>query len=125
MESEQELQAGYGAAAPAGDNLCNDYAQGVAEGFAALAEGRGDRVLSNDDVMLSDSGSASLFGNVAVVRRPIDTDASSLHALGRTPAGPLTASPLTAEPDVSGRELRSGCGVSRGAQRWRRRDRPR
>ncbi|HEY5873767.1 MAG TPA: GNAT family N-acetyltransferase [Ilumatobacteraceae bacterium] len=75
MESEQELQTGYGAAAPAGDNLCNDYAQGVAEGFAALAEGRGDRVLSNDDVMLSDSGSASLFGNVAVVRRPIDTDA--------------------------------------------------
>ena len=77
MESDEELATGYGADAPAGDNLCNDYAQGAAEGFGALAEARGDRVLRDDDVMLSDGGSASLFGNVAVVRRPIDSSAWS------------------------------------------------
>jgi hypothetical protein len=75
METDEDLATGYGAAAPAGDNLCNDYAQGLAEGFGALAEGRGDRVVRDDDVMLSDGGSASLFGNVAIVRRPIDSSA--------------------------------------------------
>jgi hypothetical protein len=32
METDEELEAGYGAATPAGDKLCNDDAQGLAEG---------------------------------------------------------------------------------------------
>ena len=92
MESDEELATGYGADAPAGDNLCNDYAQGVADGFGALAGARGDRVLQDDDVMLSDGGSASLFGNVAVVRRPIESSAWSdvatrMHAFYGSRAG--------------------------------------
>jgi hypothetical protein len=45
----------------------------MAEGFLALAEARGDRVDADDpDVSMADGGSASPFGNVALLRRPID-----------------------------------------------------
>ena len=75
METDDVLETGAGAAAPPGDNLCNDYAQGLAEGFGALAEARGDRVDRDDTAVLGDGGSASLFGNVAVIRRPVDESA--------------------------------------------------
>jgi hypothetical protein len=72
METDAELETGYGGAAPAGDNLCNDYAQGLADGFMALATARGDRVeIGGPDVAMNDGGSPSLFGNVVVVRRPV------------------------------------------------------
>jgi GNAT superfamily N-acetyltransferase len=72
METDEELETGYGGAAPAGDNLCNDYAQGLADGFMALAAARGDRVeIGGPDLAMNDSGSPSLFGNVVVVRRPV------------------------------------------------------
>ena len=41
METDEELETGYGGATPAGDNLCNDYAQGLADGF--MAPGRRPR----------------------------------------------------------------------------------
>jgi GNAT superfamily N-acetyltransferase len=75
METDEELETGAGPATPPGDNLCNDYAQGLAEGFAALAEARGDRIDVDDTAAMGDGGSASLFGNVAVVRRPVDESA--------------------------------------------------
>jgi GNAT superfamily N-acetyltransferase len=75
METDEVLETGAGAAAPPGDNLCNDYAQGLADGFGALAEARGDRVERDDTAVLTDGGSASLFGNVAVIRRPVDESA--------------------------------------------------
>jgi GNAT superfamily N-acetyltransferase len=76
METDEELETGYGAATAPGDNLCNDYAQGLADGFMALATGRGDRVeAAGPDVAMNDSGSPSLFGNVVVVRRPVADDA--------------------------------------------------
>jgi len=74
MESDEELETGYGVAAPAGDNLCNDYAQGLADGFMALADARRDRVERGPDVAMNDGGSPSLFGNVVVVRRPVPDD---------------------------------------------------
>ncbi|MGD9702445.1 MAG: GNAT family N-acetyltransferase [Acidimicrobiia bacterium] len=95
MESTDDLETGYGPAAPAGDNLCNDYAQGLAEAFRSLAEARGDRVLQDEDLMLSDGGSASPFGNVAVLRRPVGSTAradvaSRMHDFyRRRPGGPF------------------------------------
>jgi ribosomal protein S18 acetylase RimI-like enzyme len=72
VETDEVLETGYGRATPAGDNLSNDYAQGLASAFVALATARGDRVDDSDPaVALSDGSSPSLFGNVAVLRAPV------------------------------------------------------
>ncbi len=45
----------------------------MADGFLALGTARGDRVADDDpDVAMADAASASLFGNVAILRRPVD-----------------------------------------------------
>jgi GNAT superfamily N-acetyltransferase len=75
VETDEELESGSGPSAPPGDNLCNDFVQGLAEGFGALAAARGDRIDDDDMATLSDAGSPSIFGNVAVLRRPIDKTA--------------------------------------------------
>jgi hypothetical protein len=73
METDEVLETGYGRAAPPGDNLCNDYAAGIADAFLSLAAARGDRIADDDsDMALADGASASLFGNVAVMRGPVD-----------------------------------------------------
>src|SRR3954470_7349705 len=83
METDEDLATGYGRGTPAGDNLCNDYAQGLADGFMALAAARGERVVVDDpDVAMNDGGSPSLFGNVVVLRRPI-ADAAWPELVGR------------------------------------------
>lgn len=84
METDEELETGYGPSAPGGDNLCNDYARGLAESFAALAEGRGDRVVRDGELALTlaDGGSPALFGNIAVAGRPLD-DAGWREAAAR------------------------------------------
>jgi GNAT superfamily N-acetyltransferase len=91
VETDEALESGAGAATPPGDNLCNDYAQGIAEGFCALAEARGDRIDIDETAAMGDGGSASLFGNVVVIRRPVEESAwpaltSRMHAFygGRT-----------------------------------------
>ena len=73
METDEELETGYGAGAPRGDNLLNDFVQGEADAFAELALERGDRVVEDDEfgLMLTDGGSPTPFGNVAVLRRPL------------------------------------------------------
>ena len=73
METEEHLETGYGVAAPRGDNLHNDFAQGEAEAFCGLAAARGDRVGEFEEfsLTLTDSGSPTPFGNVAVLRRPL------------------------------------------------------
>lgn len=70
METDEQLETGYGAAAPPGDNFCNDYQQGLAEAYGRLAELRGDRVLHDSAVTLCDAASQSLFCNTAIVREP-------------------------------------------------------
>ena len=75
METEDtDLETGWGPATPAGDNLANDYAQGLAEGYAGLARAGGEAVAVDDVLALTDGGSPSPFGNIAVVRRPVDPD---------------------------------------------------
>jgi GNAT superfamily N-acetyltransferase len=74
VETDEQLESGYGTATPRGDNFCNDYQQGLAEAYGALAKARGDRVLDDPELMLCDAASPSLFGNVAVVRRPLSED---------------------------------------------------
>lgn len=72
METDEELEDGYGRDAPPGDNLCNDFARGMAAAYLSLATARGERVDDDDpDVALADGGSASLFGNVAILLRPL------------------------------------------------------
>jgi GNAT superfamily N-acetyltransferase len=71
---DEVLETGYGPATPRGDNLCNDYAQGMADGFGALAGARGERVDEDDVATLTDGASGSLFGNVTVPRRPLRDD---------------------------------------------------
>jgi GNAT superfamily N-acetyltransferase len=73
MKTDEVLETGYGRGAPPGDNLCNDFVAGMATGFLALAEARGDRVDDSDpDMALADRASASLFGSLVVMRRPVD-----------------------------------------------------
>ncbi|HET7489088.1 MAG TPA: GNAT family N-acetyltransferase [Acidimicrobiales bacterium] len=74
MEGTEELETGWGAHAPAGDNLCNDYAQALADGLLELARARDEAVLDDGDVALCDGGSPSPFGNLAAVRRPLSED---------------------------------------------------
>jgi hypothetical protein len=73
VETDEVLETGYGPRTARGDNLTNDFAQGEADAFAALADARGDRALDDTelDLTLRDSGSGSPFGNVALVRRPL------------------------------------------------------
>ena len=74
METDDELETGYGPATPAGDNLCNDYVRGMAAGWTALAEGRGERITAYDDLglTLTDAESEGLFANAALAARPLD-----------------------------------------------------
>lgn len=67
------LETGYGVDTPPGDNYCNDYAQRLADGYGGLAAARGNTVVEDADytLMLSDSASPSMFGNIAVARRPL------------------------------------------------------
>ena len=107
METGEELATGYGRDAPSGDNLCNDFAAGMAEGFLALAEGRGDRVAGDDpDVAMADGGSASLLGNFVCLRRPIDATAwpaltERIHAyFGGHPGGQFIVFSAWPTPDL-------------------------
>jgi GNAT superfamily N-acetyltransferase len=72
METDQDLETGYGVASPPGDNLCNDYAQALALAYVELATARGERTVVDDPlVAMTDGSSPSPFGNVVVLRRPV------------------------------------------------------
>ena len=124
METDEVLSTGAGAATPPGDNLCNDYAQGLADAFGSLAAARGDRVAHDDTAALSDAGSPSMFGNVAVIRRPVDESAwpalaAQMLALssGRPGGSFLVFSawptPDLRELDFGGSVIRRSCSVRR------------
>ncbi|MDQ4097928.1 MAG: hypothetical protein M3144_08695, partial [Actinomycetota bacterium] len=76
METDEPLEAGYGEATPPGDNLCNDFVRGLADAYSALALARGDRVFHDEEfgLCLTDGSSPSMFGNMAVLRRPLNDD---------------------------------------------------
>ncbi len=71
METDEPLENGYGRTAPAGDNSCNDFQQALADGYAALARARGDRVERDTELTMGDRASPSLFENFAVVHEPL------------------------------------------------------
>jgi GNAT superfamily N-acetyltransferase len=80
VETDEQLETGYGQSTPRGDNVCNDYLRGLADGYAALAQARGDR-----DMTLGDRSSPSPFVNFAVVHQPLPDEqwkaaAERMHA---------------------------------------------
>jgi hypothetical protein len=78
---DEQLENGVRTATPAGDNLLSDFARAEAAAYATLARAAGGRVVVDDDLGLSiaDAGSASPFGNVAHLTRPIaDTQIGAL-----------------------------------------------
>lgn len=70
MDTDEQLETGYGTATPLDDSFCNDYQLSLADAYTALADKRGDRVLHDAGVTLCDAASPSRFLNVAIVREP-------------------------------------------------------
>jgi GNAT superfamily N-acetyltransferase len=110
VEADGVLETGYGPGAPPGDNLLNDFAQGMAAAFASIAAGRRARVSEDAELglLLTDSASPALFGNAAVARRPLADHewpeaARRMHAFyAEVEGGPfLLFSPWTT-PDLTG-----------------------
>lgn len=94
METDEELPTGYGPQTPPGDNFLNDFVQGEADAWAALSRARGDPVAEDAHfaIMMADGGSASVFGNPVVLRRPLRADewpaaAATMHAFFASRAG--------------------------------------
>jgi hypothetical protein len=72
MAGEDDLESGYGPAAPAGDNLCNDFQQETARSYLALARARGDATERIEGVVcMADAAVALPFWNRAVLEQPI------------------------------------------------------
>jgi GNAT superfamily N-acetyltransferase len=108
METDDELETGYGPNAPRGDNLLNDFVQSEAEAFAELARAKGGRVLFDAEfaLMLSDCASPTPFGNVAVLQRPLaerewPAAAARMHAFyAEAGGGPFMTFSGWPTPDV-------------------------
>jgi GNAT superfamily N-acetyltransferase len=113
MKTDEPLETGYGPETPVGDNLCNDYAQHLAAGYVSLAQARGDRVETHDELalVLVDRGSPSEFGNVVVARRPLSDGewhraAERLHAFySEQDGGPFLVFSAWTTPDLTGMDF--------------------
>jgi hypothetical protein len=82
MSDHEELESGYGASAPAGDNLCNDFQQEVAQSYLALAQSRGDRgTRIAGTLTMTDARSVLPFWNRAVLEQPIANTQAIMSAL--------------------------------------------
>lgn len=109
METDEEMETGYGPSAPPGDNLCNDYVQGLGRSFSALAEARGERVQRDDELALTlvDAGVDAMFSNVAVAGRPLGDSGwqeacTRMHAFyGGHPGGSFLVFSAWPTPDLS------------------------
>src|SRR5690242_2078208 len=101
----EELESGYGPAAPSGDNLCNDFQQETAQSYDELARARGDRRERRAGVVTTtDSGLPLPFWNRAVLEQPI-LDASETVALLRkfyTAGVPYLVDSAWPTPDLRG-----------------------
>lgn len=108
MESAAELEDGYGPGTPRGDNLLNDFAQGEGDAYAEIARARGDRVVEDErfDLMMTDGGSPTPFGNIVVPRRPLLSDkwpaaAGTMHAFyAEQSGGPFLVMSAWPTPDL-------------------------
>jgi hypothetical protein len=83
-DETEELETGYGAGTPPGDNLVNDFQRETAASYLELARARGDRIdTSHATLSLTDALSQLPFWNRAVLLEPIveaDPTASVLRA---------------------------------------------
>lgn len=72
-EDGEFLEDGASARTPDGDNLLLDHARAEAAAYGSLVRAAGGRLLDDDEggLHLRDLGSASPFGNVALVTRPV------------------------------------------------------
>jgi hypothetical protein len=114
VETDEVLETGYGDATPSGDNLLNDFARGEYHAFASLARARGDAVLDDAEfqMVMTDRGSPSPFGNAVVMRRPLRDDewpsaAAKMHEFyDARPGGPFIV--FSAWSTVDLRQMRFG-----------------
>lgn len=71
-DDDEFLEDGAGARTPDGDNLLLDHARAEAAAYGALVDAAGGRILDDEaGLHLTDLGSESPFGNVALVTRPV------------------------------------------------------
>jgi hypothetical protein len=103
-DENEELETGYGAAAPAGDNLVNDFQRETAASYLELARARADRIdTSNPTLSLTDAVSQLPFWNRAVLLEPIveaEPTATMLRAFyGGRDAGPYLFDSAWPTPD--------------------------
>jgi GNAT superfamily N-acetyltransferase len=77
-ESGEDLDDGYREDTPLGDNLLMDFVRAEADAFEAMATANGGRILHDPDlgVHAVDSATASAFGNIATILRPVGLTAS-------------------------------------------------
>jgi GNAT superfamily N-acetyltransferase len=109
VETDEELETGYGPATPGGDNLCNDYVHGLATSLPAVAEARGERVRRDGELALTlvDAGVDAMLSNVVVVERPLSeaewrSAAAGMHEFyGGRPGGPFLVFSAWPTPDLS------------------------
>jgi GNAT superfamily N-acetyltransferase len=106
VSEEENLESGYGPAAPPGDNFCNDFQQETARSYAELARARGDRHLRRPGVVtMTDSGTPLPFWNRAVVEQPIidaSETAAELHAFYGGRGVPYLVDSAWPTPDLRG-----------------------
>lgn len=71
-EPGEDLDDGYRASTPPGDNLVIDFVRAEAEAYRVLVAAAGGRVVDDaaTGLLLADTGVASPFGNVAMLTRP-------------------------------------------------------
>ena len=111
METNEDLETGYRASTPLGDNLSNDYNRTLAEGYMAMGRARGAAVEVDEDVALTDAGSPSLFANMALVLRPLTESewravAGRMRAFfGRRAGGPYLVFSAWPTPDLAGQDF--------------------
>jgi GNAT superfamily N-acetyltransferase len=73
VETDEQLDTGYGPSTPAHDNVLNDFARGESRGYSSLATARGERIYRDEalGLTLPDGGSPTPFGNTAFTERPL------------------------------------------------------
>lgn len=105
----EELEDGHRESTRSGDTLLNDFVRGEARSYNTLGAARGDD-LHHDaahGIALSDSRSPSIFGNHAVLLRPLQTETveAVVDALreffGARPGGPYAVWSAWPTPDLT------------------------
>jgi GNAT superfamily N-acetyltransferase len=73
METDEPLETGYDPTTPGRDTLMLDFVRGESASYSALVSAQGGRVAHDGELGLAmtDTGSPSPFGNIALFERPL------------------------------------------------------